>query len=430
MNLQKIKYYSTEKSSKIKIYMYMTLSLSYLNTVLRLTEGSSLTLFRLFLPFTLVAILCKNPKSLFKNIFYLIIFCTLSLFLSERYFFIKKAAFIQRINSLTFLSFYIMIGIVYLVIQTLKKIEGMEFKEKFYSFLYKFNCFTIMFTILQWLFKFNIPNTTSYRNTGLTAFYWTENEVSVVLASFFPFLLMEFIDNKKRKKNLILIILSLMIIYYNDSKIVLIGTIFQITLYFLFSINLFKKIFFIINCIFLLLVLISNNLKIQFSNSSLSIYEMLAEPIYRIVNLKPYGDTYGSITNRTDVLIYGIKEIFKNFFIGIGPGNSIYFIENLGIFGSLKSPHNFLLQIILEYGFISLILIMLVVCKIVKILIKKNKSPIEKVFLVFSISFPVFSLGSSAGFYSLYFVFSVIFYLILSDELKNVEKLEYNKKQI
>ena len=87
--------------------------------------------------------------------------------------------------------------------------------------------------------------------------------------------------------------------------------------------------------------------------------ETLIEPIVKILLLEPYGVLYGSLFNRVDAIIFGIKAAIDSYGLGIGPGNSINMIAfgTYGWLGSAQSLHNFYIQLICELGALGMFIV-------------------------------------------------------------------------
>jgi hypothetical protein len=157
---------------------------------------------------------------------------------------------------------------------------------------------------------------------------------------------------------------------------------------------------------FFLMVLIYglSNYSINFPGRSYTLFELLFDPVIRVVNLEPYGNLYGSISNRTDMIIYAIKDFIASYGIGIGPGNSLSLLasDKYPSIGSAKSLHNFPLQLVVELGLPIIIAIVLML---------KSKLTVDKIF-VFSFIM-LSSLSQSVGIFSNYYFLHCLFFIIL-----------------
>jgi len=140
------------------------------------------------------------------------------------------------------------------------------------------------------------------------------------------------------------------------------------------------------------------------------------EPIHRILTLDPYKLS-GSITDRSDAVIYGLMELKKSYLLGIGLGNSIEMLKMSEYsLDSAKSMHNFIMQMIVELGILGLILISYIFKKIIRGVTKENVAAIDIIRAVFFMGFIFISLQSSSGIFSNYFVWTVIMFILLCDK--------------
>jgi len=145
----------------------------------------------------------------------------------------------------------------------------------------------------------------------------------------------------------------------------------------------------------------------QIKVGSYTLLDLLVEPIIRIFTLEPYGLGAGSLTVRTDMTIFAIKDFMNSFGLGIGFGNSLAMIESERygvILEGAKTLHNFPLQVVLELGG-------LVVTPLFYFLLKEKSGKTKVLFILLL----VMSLSQSAGVFSNYFFLCIISYILCVD---------------
>lgn len=230
-------------------------------------------------------------------------------------------------------------------------------------------------------------------------------------------------------------ILFLTILYFlwltntNNSRVAFLGLSLEIVVY--LCLNLIfkikqKKIMIPLTAIIIITVLftiIKVNPNISIGKYDLSLNELLLDPINRVIMLNDYKTlNAGSILNRVNAAIYGVRALIKSNFLGIGIGNTIVLLEQPGTtLVSAKSLHNYPIQFLAENGLIALVIYMTIIFIFLKKLFSNNKNKIIKVGkLTGMIGIPFGMISSSTGIHSNYMFWTALFILI---QLKETDKL-------
>ena len=216
----------------------------------------------------------------------------------------------------------------------------------------------------------------------------------------------------------VIIILSFVQIFfgylmaYNDAKLAILSLIVFFGGYFIIKIQLFKirYIGFIFIGIIGLLVLflfreysIQGKYTIEYFSSRLLKHLWLQEPLEHI----------GTFNSRSNAVILGVKEFFRSYLLGIGPGNSLTMMKEIVVPGterySALSMHNFTLQLVTEMGLFGLGMIGLFFLKI-KQAAHMSRYPANLVFIFFISC--LISITLLSGAWSNYFYLFILFYAV------------------
>ena len=163
-----------------------------------------------------------------------------------------------------------------------------------------------------------------------------------------------------------------------------------------------------------IVLLIVVNPSFKFRDYSISVDELVFDNIKRIITLDLIEGNGGSMMDRTNAIIYGLMELRRSKFFGIGWGNSVTMLAMPEFhLATAKSMHNIIMQFLVEFGFLAIF----VYYKIVRWLISAVKRINENHFfiakIVFAISFIFISSQSSVGILSNYYTWIVFFYVFL-----------------
>lgn len=419
-----------KKENLFIIFIYTFILSSYGNTVIRLNIDSDLTLFRLLGFFAFFAFFLKYTEVMIKWSVVYIIFFIYSFFLA----FIYSYDFSQFYTSMIHYGYLLLL---FISIYVFKSIKIDYFERDYYIFLKRVIMFLLLILLAEYIFDFTMPNL--YKDfeysKSIRAFFWNQNDLAVVLV-FFSWIII-YNQNIKFIIRISYILIILFIMYYNGSKVAILALLFS----FIFvSINFIVKKFregFLLSLLYIMLILLFIILififfgDIQFKSTDgiFTINELLFRPFISIITLQPTGEFWGSTNNRIDATIFVLIEYIGSYFIGLGAGGSwLVLLMPQYELGGAKSPHNALLQFIVDFGYLVIISYMILILYAIKNIFKKDNFILEKINSVAILSFPILGLSQSGSIITNYFFWSFVFFLILADK-KQFQKIFYKENK-
>lgn len=375
--------------------LYFVLFASYYNSVLRV-DLESVSLYRLLVPLQFLIFFLTS----FLNFKRFILFVFLYSF-SGLFGLLLSTYPIGSVNLL-FFSFYFLIFLMFFTVEVLYK--NKNGRETLYFFL-KCQFFLLLIIGVLNLLGVVLPNM-EQEVIAINGVFTSENDYSLAIVAFSFVSVFYF---KSATKSFWCFLIVIFISFYNDSKICLLFfLLYYFYAFFKFDLKINSKLkpAFLFFGIALLLVFMNwlLNYEIQFPGGSYKLIDLIIEPIFRILTLEPYGNVYGSVSNRTDLIIYGVRDFFSSFGLGIGYGNSLQMIETskYAVIGSAKSMHNFPLQFLVELG--------VFITGVVVWFLFKNTDAFTKVTILFLL---LVSLSQSVGVFSNYYFFVCFFFIVL-----------------
>jgi hypothetical protein len=385
------------KESLEKFLIFLFLFTGYLNTILRLNTESNLTLFRILLPLGYCYFLFRFTKAALVCTLVLFLFLSYGVFTS-RYFF--------RLGGFSYVFFLHYATVIYLIFFTSSLIKkfGVTMLHKHLIGIY---IFMLVLAFFQFATNFGFPNT-NYTGT-INIFYWVDNDFSAALAAIIPILL---IDKSHPYSNKILAFLGTLIIAYNGSRIALLS----VLVFVLFL--LVNRIKWLGLALFVLGAISAFVMFREFTLGGDSLQQLIADPFKHIVTLTPY-DRGGSIYDRTNAFIFGIKELLHSWGFGIGPGNTTRMLEEIPEYflPTAQSMHNFVAQIIVEYGWLMILSFLFLGLSILR---KQNRVLI----FMYLAAVALASLSQSVGLFSNYYFFVAIVFGLTTLRSDQASKLE------
>ena len=404
------------KITKSNIYIF-SFFLLFLDAVLRLEQKSGITLDRIFFILPIILTFIFHTKLYLKFSIIYFIFFFYNLFLSSIYG--STEYFIQMS-----VHYFIIMNIALIVIILIK-----EKKEKIISLLYYTYLLIIVTAFSQILFGYHLPNVEVYPNGEVQTFFRIHNDMGVALMSGIPIVIMKLYKKKNFFLKFTIILISVIYIsYLNDTKTALMAIFIFI---FIFIFNIFfldrknsSKLFIILGTLTVIstsiITVYNNDLKIEFANETRHTNELIFDPIIRIATLDMYPmDSWGSVENRVNAAIIGIKVYLDSFMIGIGYGNSVSVLERPeNQLKAAKSLHNDVLVWLLEFGLIILFIYLFFIYKISSLLFRKY-TLINNIRISILFSFPLGILSSSGVTSNYYFLISFFLLIFYKDYREN-----------
>lgn len=381
-------------------FIYVLLLTAIFNAVLRVSQESSWTLFRVLIPFVILFLNAFNKKVFGLFTKYSLILIVIAVLQN----FILKTWLYPHIHSISFshlfsfcihyISIFLVAALVYCLVLLYK---GRFFIEiiNHLSNIVKI----ILFVYVFYLFTGQQP--ADFRLFG------NINDFGCVLNGSILIILF---DSKTRRKYLYLALI-LVLLFYNDSKLSLFGGILEIGLYTIYDFsNRFiyaKKLFlyaFIGMGVLLILLFFTSSISINgYSVRDLFLipYTQISEGIY-------FPQSSESYTYRTNSII-GITEIFKTTKgVGIGPGNTSLILKVLmpdpdGSLGEESvSSHIWWYEVMADIGWLIIIPALFMYINQLKNFIRLKSTREELFSQIYIITFPLWSMSSS-GLYTEFF---------------------------
>lgn len=263
--------------------------------------------------------------------------------------------------------------------------------------------FTLPIALIEIFFDLHLPvayQTESflmnYGNAGVfvrkfaSVTYGNLNSYNTILTYIIPFVLSGLIirDNQSSRISTLLkwiLFLSLCyVLIINSSRAALICL---FTISFIFSTFYIKNVFSLIG---ISLLLISVILFISFSNNE------FLDIVFMRFDTQGFEDE-----GRNNMLIYGLDELIKSKFIGVGASNFTPTIEHQYGFLDTVDPHNFFLEVLVQYGIVIFILF---IGLFVRIFFKNRKNEVRKYkFIIISslCIYPILTIIDSSYLYSM-----------------------------
>lgn len=397
--------------------VYLLLVFALLNATLRFGESGITSLYRIISPLVCIAIILKYYRQFSSYILWFLGLLLYSIFAS-----VSSYATIDFKH----LAFYVYIFYIIILVKYLSLLDS-NFKYNFFNFLNLVTYLSIVAGWFQFFFRFSLPYISIPAYNGVNLFMSNENELGEAFACMlliYTYLIIFF-----RKYTYILPCANILFfLYTGDVKLSLLGyfTGCIFILYYFVWIKFFSKIsitfyslcgliFFII---FLFIMYFWNPI-IGFRNYDISLNELIFEPLLLLLTGNEMY-SIGSINDRLNAIIYGLRELKNSYCIGIGLGNSVYMLQ-LSQYKLMfaESMHNAFFQFLVEFGVLG----MIVYYKIFKkILLGFRSDPRSSELLfqsIFFIAFIIISSQSSIGIMSNYYTIMIVCFVCLLNNDKS-----------
>lgn len=269
--------------------------------------------------------------------------------------------------------------------------QHVDLKKNYNIFLNLVN-FSVFINCLYYIYLFYFQN----RNIG--GFYHNSNDLATVLLFTIPSAIFMFINSKSSKMKLVNSVYLLVYLYS--------------------FVSIFSRaclLGFFMSCILLVAVLMVKFRDKIFKSKKNIIMLFIFLAIFVLafiyiishyvgkVRLKPVENARTSKEIRTNLILNSFHFLSQdgNLFLGIGAGNSKYYLKNYSIYSThnIYNFHNFWLDLIVEYGiFIFLGFIYLYICLCKKLydnIPRENINTMDLIMLFFLFAFVIASISSS-----------------------------------
>lgn len=400
--------------SSLTVIIYFILTLAIASDILRI-PGTTLTFFRLSIPIA-VFIIALYPKWFRRLVVTSLIFVFINTIWNIIFFKVYRPELLFDLTEyVKYTILYFCIFLIVLLIAILKEQEGKQFEIKFGNWL----CFIgLVFGVVLFL------------SGVFPAFFEAlsidnPNNYGCYLAAILPIYLIK-MQKEKRKEYLLIVVCFFILLYINDCKLSLLGCLIQLALLFCVSTKGTKVSFITRRLIAPVLVLFMAIL-IVLLNPTINGYPLqgiISEPVTRVLTNNPYSFYTTSVSYRTNTTLFALNIVGEMKGIGFGAGNlglalkqefpdlNPSYLQALN--ASRLSLHNSWLEFMCDWGIIGILLLLIPFFYAVKKYFAKNVlHPIEKLNVIFILSFPLWVIGPS-GVYTMYFLFCIIVYIFIA----------------
>ena len=347
-------------ATALKLLLLLTFVVAYLNPVLRASEESIFTAFRLLLPLVGAVFFVRFAHRSGTRRVILCIAVVLA------YSLVQMTAF--GLLSDGFIWSYLINVIALIVfiffIHTYQELYG---RDSLFRHLYFWYAVLVIASIHQLLTGFAYPNV-EHREGVARIFHGQENDASLALAAFVPILLQR---SRHDPLAVVLLVAGVCIIYLNDTRGVLIGVAaYPVMLAVPWLANALGRRAKVLKPLLGLLILsvllttigTMKDVPIELANKESSLGELVVEPLAQIAAGEMMDAELTSINLRVTMTIVGLQQFFSTFGFGIGPGASTHFVEQY-YSGIATSMHVFPLQLLTEYGWLFLAVMLWITAK-------------------------------------------------------------------
>lgn len=335
--------------SETLLYLFLatTIFTSYLNPILRTSPDSGITVFRLLIP---VAIMLLVGKFLFQRrtlIFLLFVAILLAYSLVQ----IVIGGPLRDLFMFSYLANLVVLLAYIFLIETFIRRYGFE---RFYRHLYVWFTVMVVLSIHQLITGFEYPNV-PYLAGVARIYFGQENEASIAIAAFIPFL---FYIRRRILLSLVLLIAALGVLYINSTRVVLLALAFYPVFILLAWISSWLRdkhsvphwvSMLVLILIVSITVLLLRDVPIPLHGYQGTLNELVLEPIGKILT-GTQPEVFTSINVRVTLAIAGLQALASTLGFGVGPGGATHVVAEHYDRSLVISLHIFPLQLLVEHG--------------------------------------------------------------------------------
>jgi hypothetical protein len=397
----------------MRLLFFFILAAGIGNTVLRLEIDNPVTLYRLVAPLGLLAIFVARPLMTSKATALFIAFAAYNFLLATIY----GGGYSELGPSLVH---YLYLSIP-LVMMIYMKFRYEDFDDRYLGFVKWFYLFLLANLVLEMLVGSYWPNLYDDESDdgSVRAFFWNQNDLAVVLCVIAWIVLA--LDRYSGKVKVAVVLVTAFLLFKNDSKAALLSlvlislpvwVIFRICAVRRISARVWVVLFGTLFIVGIGSLAAFSDVAIHFATDTYTIGDLLVKPVMNIATLQDSGEALGSINNRTDAAIYVIIEYLKSYGIGLGAGGS-WLVLALPQYhlGGAESPHNAILQFIVDFGYPVLLGYGYLLYWAVRNLFKYGIAEAERLRVMAILSFPMLGLSQSGAIVTNYFFFAGVYFV-------------------
>ena len=416
------------KINRKHILLFLLIT-AYLNAVLRPSETSNITAFRVLLPVAWIYIYNISNRILIKMVKVTVLLSCISFlqcFLSKNFFFPEVEA-LSYAHLVEYLFHLLCIITVVGIVLSIRIICDEEFETEILKFGSRFIKIVALIYIGYVL-----------RGGNPTYFLMFGNINDLGCVFVIGIYIILFQKSSKMFFRIFWVVILLTLLLYNDSKLAFFGAILAIGLYFIVAVSSSSnsKTARVLKIVLILLGVIGIGfiLTTEISINSYSLRGMTIGTIQKVLSGQFYSHSSSSQTFRTNVIIALFRILRKSLLLGVGTGNTGLILKTIVpdtgmVFRKLPymSSHIWWLEVMADWGIIAIIPMLVGYIRTWKRFIT-FVGPWEKLFgLLCIITFPIWSMSSS-GLYTEYFSLSMLTVAVIVSRKPNTDKEEINRK--
>jgi hypothetical protein len=234
--------------------------------------------------------------------------------------------------------------------------------ERFYRHLYVWFTVMLILSIHQLITDFEYPNA-PFRAGVARIYFGQENDASIAIAAFIPFL---FFIRRRILLSLLLLIAALSVLYLNSTRVALLALVFYPLFMLMAWISSWLRdkysaphwlSMLVLMLIASTAVLLLRDVPIPLRGYDATLNELVLEPIGKILT-GAKQEVITSINVRVTLAIAGLHALASTLGFGVGPGGTTHIVAEHYDPSFVISLHVFPLQLLVEHGwmFIAAIL--------------------------------------------------------------------------
>jgi hypothetical protein len=300
---------------------------------------------------------------------------------------------------------YAQLGVLLMILEWLAW-NDRAFVSRCRLLLTSFVCAVFAMAIVQDVTGFQIPTVVNDESgIWLNTFFFTPNDLGLFLVAFLGVVLA---CRGRAVIKLAYLVMFTVLNIRNDAKAVLIASMLMAGTLFAVWIGRLARV---PPALVLVVLMGSTTLAalsyadsaIEVNGQAVSVTDLLVDPIRHIINLDPYN-LGGSIFDRTDALIYGVTELKRMHWLGLGPGGSVHVLA-LPRYELLtaKSLHNALAELFVDFGVVFLGLFLVFAARCLWPIVKSSRVSVRDASrAALFVALPFMSVSQSSGYISNY----------------------------
>ncbi|MBE6085663.1 MAG: O-antigen ligase family protein [Selenomonas ruminantium] len=393
-----------KRRDKLTTFLLMTLFTASFNDLLRV-PGTTLTLFRILMPIAVIFCMILNKhchKYVLLSVIVGVINFVQSVFWTEMNVYGIEFKLTIFISSL---YFYICIVSLLLVIDTIR-LRNTDFEFVLLQFI---KIVSLGYLLLLLLYVCFPEIALMLEDEGMLS---NMNNIGACIAATLPVYIYETFK-EENKRSFFFLITSFFLIVLLGRKLCLVGMLVSVVVMYAMIYTIRYEKYVKIGIFLMILVIIN---QFGYIVNLDSMFNKITAGLQHLLFMHEYAEIYDSESYRVTVFIEGGREILDTFFCGIGIGNAQRVIpaiiplsnDMLRSDDGVAAVHNFIIEILLEFGFVALIAFVGVIIHTWNV-IRINSYKYKYIYVGMFSGIWFWGLAPS-GFYTLYHVYIIFMF--------------------